>query len=371
MKIAVNTRLLLSGKLEGIGWFSFEVLKWITQNHPEHEFIFIFDRPYSEEFIFSKNIKPIVIGPPSRHPLLWYWWFNYSVPKILKQEKADLFFSPDGFLSLNTSIPQIPIIHDLNFEHFPKDLPFSHRTYYRTYFKKYASIAKKIGTVSEYSKKDICDTYSINPNKISIVYNGVNEQFKPLSLEEINSTKQKYTEGSDYFLFIGALHPRKNISRLIKAFDLFKQKTQSNFKLVLAGNKKWWTPEMETALNEAKYKSDIIFTGRISQEDLLKLMGAAYTLTYIPYFEGFGIPIIEGMKAGTAVITSNITCMPEVAGDAALLINPENIESIAGAMIQISNNPDLRKQLIEKGKHQAKSFSWDKTAEKVWNLIMS
>lgn len=371
MKIAVNTRLLLPGKLEGIGWFSFEVLKRITQNNPEHEFIFIFDRPYSSEFIFSKNIKPVVIGPPSRHPLLWYWWFNYSVPKILKQEKVDLFFSPDGFLSLNTSIPQIPIIHDLNFEHFPKDLPFSHRTYYRTYFKKYASIAKKIGTVSDYSKLDICKTYQIKPDKISVVYNGVNEMFKPINPDEITATKNKFSGGLDYFLFIGALHPRKNISRLIKAFELFKNKTKSQFKLILAGNKKWWTSEMEQAYQEATYKNDIIFTGRVSQEELIKLMGASYALTYVPYFEGFGIPIIEGMKAGTAVITSNITSMPEVAGDAALLVNPENVESIANALIKISSDKNLRNILIEKSKTQALQFSWDKTAEKVWDLIMS
>lgn len=369
MKIAVNTRLLLSGKLEGIGWFSYEVLKRLTQNLPEHEFIFIFDRPYSNEFIFSKNIKPVVIGPPSRHPLLWYWWFNYSVPKVLKNEKADLFFSPDGFLSLNTSVPQIPVIHDLNFEHYPKDLPFSHRTYYRTYFKKYAHIAKRIGTVSEYSKKDICSLYQINEDKCGVVYNGVNELFKPIDNVLAEKTRQKYTNGKNYFFFIGALHPRKNISRLIEAFAVFKEKTNSDFKLVLAGNKKWWTGEMENTYQNCVYKADIVFPGRVPQDDLFHLMASAYALSYVPYFEGFGIPIIEAMKSETAVITSNITSMPEIAGNAALLTDPLNVLSIAEAMSTLFTNPQLRNKLIENGKIQADKFSWDATSQKVWNLL--
>jgi hypothetical protein len=98
MGIAVNTRLLLKGKLEGIGWFTFETLKRITQNHPEHEFIFIFDRPFDRDFIFADNVTPVIIGPPARHPLLIYIWFDFQIPKILKKYKADLFLSPDGYL---------------------------------------------------------------------------------------------------------------------------------------------------------------------------------------------------------------------------------------------------------------------------------
>ena len=99
MRIAVNTRLLLKDKLEGIGWFTFETLKRITKNHPEHEFIFLFDRPYDKEFIFSENIIPVVIQPPARHPFLWYLFFEWSIPAALKKYKADIFISPDGWLS--------------------------------------------------------------------------------------------------------------------------------------------------------------------------------------------------------------------------------------------------------------------------------
>jgi hypothetical protein len=131
LNIAVNTRLLLKNKLEGIGWFTYETLKRITQNHPEHEFYFIFDRPYHTDFIFSANVRPIVIGPQARHPFLFYWWFEKSIPKILKQINADLFISPDGFLSLSTNVKSIAVFHDINYMHHPKDFPFLVRHYYQ------------------------------------------------------------------------------------------------------------------------------------------------------------------------------------------------------------------------------------------------
>ena len=123
MRIAINTRFLLSDKMEGFGWFTYEVVKRISEQHPEHTFLFFFDRKYDPNFIFSSNVKPIVISPPARHPFLFLIWFNIGVSMALRKHKADLFFSPDGYLSLTTSVPQIPVIHDLNFEYYPEDLP--------------------------------------------------------------------------------------------------------------------------------------------------------------------------------------------------------------------------------------------------------
>src|SRR3989304_8480792 len=145
---AVNTRLLLKNKLEGIGWFAYESLKRITQQHKEHKFIFIFDRKYDEEFIFSDNITPVVVGPKTRHAFLWYYWFEFQIPKVLKKHKADLFLSPDGFLSLCTDVKSLNVIHDLNFEHYPNDVPYFARRFYKNNFPKYAQKAKRIATVS-------------------------------------------------------------------------------------------------------------------------------------------------------------------------------------------------------------------------------
>ena len=166
MIIAVNTRLLIHGKLEGIGWFTFETLSRITRDHPEHQFLFVFDRPFSPEFIFSGNVTPIVLSPPTRHPVLWYIWFELQIPRILKKYKADLFFSPDGYLSLQTKVRQLAAIHDINFAHRPKDLPWLKAKYYNYFFPLFARKAQRIVTVSSFSKEDIHKTYHIGNDKI-------------------------------------------------------------------------------------------------------------------------------------------------------------------------------------------------------------
>lgn len=369
MIIAVNTRILLKNKLEGVGWFTYETLKRITQNHKEHKFIFIFDRPFSEEFIFSDNITPVVIGPQTRHPFLWQYWFEKSIPKVLSAHKADLFLSPDGYISLSTPVKTVAVIHDLNFEHYPNDLPYFVRRYFWKYFPDFAKRAERIATVSEFSKRDIIKCYGIDENKIDVVHNGANINYKPISDEIKKQVKEKYTSGKNYFLFVGALHPRKNIARLLLAFGKFKEQTGSDMKLVIAGNKKWWTSEMRDALNSIQQKNDVVFTGRLEINELTKLTASAFAVTFVPVFEGFGIPIIEAMNCDVPVITSLATSMPEVAGDAALLADPMNVDSIKDMMVKIYNEEELRNNLITRGRKRRENFSWDKTAELLWKTI--
>lgn len=370
MQIVVNTRLLLPNKLEGIGFFSYETLRRITREHPEHHFIFLFDRHFDEEFLFADNVTPLILSPQARHPFLFYWWFELSVASTLNKLKPDLFLSPDGYLSLRAKCPQLAVIHDLNFEHYPKDLSFLVRKYYRYFFPRFARKAKRIATVSEFSKQDIVKTYGIAEDKIDVVYNGVNTLYQPINAALQQVTKIKYSGGNDYFLFVGALHPRKNISRLFKAFDAFKAQQPGNTKLVIVGVKYYWTHEIKMTYISMKHKDDVIFTGRLSSEELKNVLASALALTYVPYFEGFGIPIIEAMHTDTPVITSNVTSMPEVAQDAALLVDPFSVESITEGMLKISNDPALRQSLIEKGRRRCREFSWDRTAARLWKSIL-
>lgn len=369
MQIVVNTRLLLPNKLEGIGWFSYETLKRITNAHPEHHFIFLFDRDFDEAFLFADNVTPLILSPPARHPFLFYLWFEFSVASVLNKLKPDLFLSPDGYLSLRANCKQLAVIHDLNFEHYPKDLTFLVRKYYHYFFPRFARKATRIATVSEFSKADIVKTYGIKEERIDVVYNGCNTLYTPITEELQQKTRAQYSGGNDYFLFVGALHPRKNISRLFKAFDLYKSKNLGSTKLVIVGVKYYWTSEIKSTYIGMKHKDDVAFTGRLSSEELKNVLGSALALTYVPYFEGFGIPILEAMNCHTPVITSNITSMPEVAGNAALLIDPFSVESIAQGMQEIATNTVLRNQLIEKGKKRSADFSWDKTANALWNSI--
>ena len=369
MIIAVNTRLLIQGKLEGIGWFTRETLSRITRDHPEHQFLFIFDRPFANEFIFADNITPIVLSPPTRHPILWYIWFELQIPRILKKYKADLFFSPDGYLSLNTRIKQLAAIHDINFAHRPKDLPWLKAKYYNYFFPKFAKRAKRIVTVSYFSKEDINRTYKIDADKVDVVYNGVNTSYTPTGEVENLKTKQAYSQGKDYFLFIGSLHPRKNICGLLRAFDAFRTSVDSDTKLLIVGESMFKTGDIEMAYEGMRHKDDVIFTGRLTNEELHRVLGASMALTFVPYFEGFGIPVIEAMNAGVPVICSNTTSLPEVGGNAVLYVDPFSLSQIKDAMIRIYQEKELRDSLIEKGFVQKEKFSWDKTAELLWGSI--
>jgi glycosyltransferase involved in cell wall biosynthesis len=370
MEIVVNTRLLIKNKLEGIGWFSYETLKRITQAHPEHHFIFLFDREFGEEFIFSDNITPLIFSPQARHPILFYWWFEHTVAGFLNKYKPDVFLSPDGYLSLNSDVKQLAVIHDLNFEHYPNDLPWLVRKYYHYYFPKFAQKATRIATVSEFSKKDIVQQYNIDENKIDVVFNGCNTLYQPVNNDLAQKVKGEYSSNCDYFLFVGSLHPRKNISRLFKAFDMFKSKHASNMKLVIVGEKYYWTSEIKHTYLNMGHKKDVIFTGRLSNQALAEVTASAFAITYVPYFEGFGIPILEAMNCNVPVITSNVTSMPEIAKDAALFADPFSVQSIADAMSEMYLNPKIKQSLIDKGNIRKLDFNWDKTANALWESVL-
>lgn len=369
MQIAVNTRLLLKNKLEGIGWFSYQTLKRITEANKDVHFVFLFDRPFDEEFIFNDNITPIIVSPQARHPFLYYAWLEFGIKNTLNSLKPDLFLSPDGFLSLGAKCKQLPVIHDINFLHNPKDVKPLTSKYYNYFFPKFAHKATRIATVSEYSKKDIADNYKISSDKIDVVYNGINASFKPVSEAVKTETRKRFSKGKEFFLFVGSLNPRKNISRLIQAFDAFKKESNSDLKLVLAGSHAWGGSDIYKTIDELSCKDDIVFTNRLSEEDLANVMASAFALTFVPYFEGFGIPLIEAMQSEIPIITSNVTSLPEIASDAALFVNPYEVNEIKNAMLKLRSDDNLRMKLIENGKQRKSNFSWDKSADLLWKSV--
>jgi len=369
MKIAVNTRLLIPGKLDGIGWFSYETLRRMVQAHPEHIFYFIFDRTYSEEMVFGENVVPITLSPPTRHPILWFLWLEFRLPGLLRRINADLFLSPDGFISLRSGKPTCAVIHDINFEHRPKDLPFLTRKYYRFFIPRFARKATRLATVSEYSRRDIINSYDIPEEKIDLVYNGASKTFYPIEKRKAESVREKYTGGAPYFVFVGSVHPRKNIVNLLKAFQLFREEYKGAFKLVIVGKKIFMTRGVEEQIQKMNNGSDVIFTGRLSSEDLNDVMAAAWALTFVPFFEGFGIPLVEAMNCEIPILTSNVTSLPEIADNAAIYAEPESPGSIRDGMVRIVKEEGLREQLVKNGKERRNLYSWDNTANELWNTI--
>jgi len=339
-------------------------------SHPEVDFYFLFDRPYDQRFVFGPNVRPVVLHPPARHPVLFVVWFEWSVNRALKKIKPDLFLSPDGYLSLASDFRSLAVIHDLNFEHFPNDMPWLVRWYYLFFFPRFARKATRIATVSEFSKSDIIEQYHLASSKIDVVYNGANDSFKPIDKQEIENVRSRFTLGCPYFIFVGSLHPRKNLARLFSAFDQFKQLKQNDIKLLVVGEKKWWTTEIALAYGRMKFKSEVIFCGRLCATDLHLATASALATTYVSYFEGFGIPIIESFRCGVPVITASITSMPEVAGDAAILVDPYDESAIARAMFAVATDAKLRENLIRKGLERAMLFNWEITANNLWNSIL-
>lgn len=365
MRIAVNSRLLVPGKMDGIARFTLESFKRICAAHPEVEFTFIYDRR-PPNINFGNNTRNVGISPPARHPILWYIWFEHRLKQYLNKQKFDLFISPEGWVPASLKMKSLAVIHDLNFIHQPENLIFSHRSFLRFYFPKYAKRADRIATVSEYSKADIIKSLGIQTDNIDVVYNGVNENFSAISESEKIEIRNEYSEGNEYFIFVGTLHPRKNLEHLFLGFDQFKKQNNAKHKLLIVGNKKWWPESIEEIYSSMEFQKDIIFQGRCEDDILSKLLSASTALTYLPYFEGFGIPILEAFQCHTAVITADNTSLPEVAGDAAIICNARDVKAISSAMKKISANESLRKELILKGIEKVKEYNWQKTSDLLW-----
>lgn len=341
----------------------------MTAQHPEDEFIFLFDRPFDPRFIYGKNVTPVVLSPRARFAPQFYFWFEWAVPRALKEHRADVFFSPDAMCSLSAKTPTVMTCHDLVPLHFPEQIPLIHRHYLLHFLPKHLRRADRILTVSDYVRQDIFQTCGIPLEKITTVHNGCREGFFPLSEIEKQEVRQKFADGKPYFFYAGAIHPRKNIPRLIRAFDLFKNKTSAPVKLLLAGRFAWETGEVKTAYERANSRADIHFLGYVANENLPKLMASALALTYVSISEGFGLPLLEAMHAEVPILAANATALPEVAGDAALLVDPFSEIATAEALEKLWNDEVLRQKLLEKGRVQREKFSWDAAVGHIWEVL--
>lgn len=364
MTIAINCRNILPGRLEGFGRYSLELVQRICALHPEARFVLFFDRHIDGLPDFGSNTEQVVLHPPTRHTLLYTIWFDWVLPRALRKHNVDCFWSPDGFLSLRTSVPQIATIHDINFEHYPDDLPSNVSKYYRAHFPRFAGIAQHIFTVSQFSKDDLIATYGIAQNKITVAYNGVSSGYRPLEMDAVESVRRTYTKGRPYFLFVGSVHPRKNVQRLVDAFSKFAM-ANNEIDLVIVGSPRWKGQTVDVPESVA---GRVHRTGYLDQDELQRLMASAMALTYVPYFEGFGIPLVEAMACNIPILCSSTSCLPEIAGDAAILCDPFSVDDIARGMHSLTD-AHLRVALVEHGRKQRERYSWDATAETIGRYL--
>lgn len=361
MNIGVNARLLLGLNMEGIARFTYETTYKMALDHPNDSFFLFFDRNVAIDFGFPENVHNVIVPLQARHPFLWHTWFEYLLPYYFKKYQIDVFYSTDGYLSLSTQVPTLLVVHDLAYLYYPSHIAKLSLKHYQYFIPRYIKKAKAIISVSQFVKNDIIHHFKTPEDKISVAYNAINAP-KSNKLDSLSSEITK-----PYFIYVGSLNPRKNIVRLIDAFDTFNGDVDHKFTLVLAGRLAWKSKEIKEKIDQSPH---VIHLGEISETNKYILLKNALALVYISLFEGFGIPILEAMMSGIPVITSSISSMPEVAGDAAICVDPKNTTEIAEAMKQIATQPNVRAALIAKGNKRYRDFSWANSANIIYNQLV-
>lgn len=361
MRIAFNARLLVAQEFTGVHLYVLEVLRQLLVS-TTHEFLLITDRegPLPD---LPRAVERVIAYPSARHPFLFYAWFEWAVPRVLKKWDADVFLSMDNFCSLKTKVPTLLVIHDLAYLHLPEGVSRLELAYYRYFMPRFAKRADALVTVSDFTRQDVAKCFGLSPKQISVAYNGVRPRFRELSPKQITSVRASLTGGEPYFVYVGSVHPRKNVDGLIRGFNRFKRYTKLPHKLVIAGHMAWKTSATQKEIDCSNFKDDIILTGYLEEEQLGDVIGAATALCLVSFFEGFGVPIIEAFSCGVPVIVSDRSSLPEVAGPGGLTIDPNNDLTIGAALTELATHPDKREVLAKAGKEYAQQFTWAASAE--------
>lgn len=302
-------------------------------------------------------------------------WTHLRLAAELWQHPPDVLFVPAHVLPVYCPVPALVTVHDLGYLHYPA----AHRPFDRWYLnwttRRHCRLARHIVADSQATKDDLVNYYGANPDRISVVYLGRDENLAPVTSSKIISrAKTRYNIDGDYLLYLGTLHPRKNLVRLIEAFDLIRDTLPAAYrslKLVIAGQKGWLYEDIFAKVQALGLEPQVIFPGFIPAEDKPALLSGALAYVFPSLYEGFGLPVLEAMVCGTPVLTSQVSSLPEVAGDAALLVDPHHPEPIARGLLRLVTDANLRRQLVERGFEQAEKFSWERAAGQVLKLLVS
>jgi glycosyltransferase involved in cell wall biosynthesis len=308
-------------------------------------------------------------------------WTHMRLAAELRQHPPNVLFVPAHVLPLYCSVPAVVTVHDLGYRHYPA----AHRPFDRWYLdwttRRHTRVARHIIADSLATKQDLIDFYAANPDQIHVVYLGRDEKLARVTNPQlVAQTKAKYHIDGDYLLYVGTLQPRKNLVRVVEAFhaaisDLAGfSRTQSvrnlsGLKLVIAGKRGWLYNAIFERVQSLGLTERVIFPGYMDDQDKPALLSGALAYVFPSLYEGFGLPVLEAMACGTPVLTSNISSLPEVAGGAALLVEPHHTEEISNGLMQLISNINLRQQLVEQGYQQIQKFSWQKAARQVLEIL--
>jgi glycosyltransferase involved in cell wall biosynthesis len=369
MRIAIDARF----DKHGIGTYTRELIHHLSRiDRENHYVIFCSSKEQSEKYNFShQNFKSFVVPAP-----IFSAKEQLYLPYYIKKKKIDLFHATLYVFPIIHPCFLIVTIHDLLCKTNPSFYPPAGGIYYyieRAYynFMNWYAIrsSKCIITVSDFAKREIVHFFPAIPGKkITVIHNGVGPQFCPGDPWSIEKIKAKYQIDGKYILFTGTLSPRKNLVNVIRAFSDLTSLRDQNYKLVVASKKDSRYPAPFQIVEQLKLKKDVLFIGYVSKEDLAALYAGAEVFVLPSFHESFGLPIVEAFACGVPVITSNLAALPEVAGNAALFIDPHNIAELKESMLRVVSDRAFRNTLIERGFSRVGQFSWTRAAERVLEI---
>ena len=361
MDIAVEARYLV-GNRTGVGRYLLNLLRFLPELSEEHEY-FLYSNRFTEKPIEHDKINYVEL---EGHRLLWK---HILLPIEQVKRKFDLVFIPSYSAPLFSFGKTVVTIHDLIATRHPEWTTKNQSFRFATVVKYAARKANYIIAVSEASRKDILELTGVAQDKVVVVYSGVDEHFQKLPSEHLIDFTKKYNLQQPFILYVGSIHPRRNIQKLIEAFVHLKKEKQIKHKLILIGLVLQQASQLTKWINDSNIAEDILSVGFVSDEDLVKFYNMADLFIYPSLYEGFGFPVLEAMACGTPVITSNVSSLPEVAGNAAILIDPLNVMEMADSIYRLISNSALRQEFVERGFERCKQFSWRQAAEETLNLF--
>ncbi len=380
MKVAFESQLFLKGKKTGIAWNADHVIRelakdkkiscicdFFTLGCPKENFaqVTCYEKDYGVKMdpcpwfhnVLYKLIWPII-------PIPYRWFFR---------EKRDVTIFPNFIVPPGVSGKTIVIVHDMAYRACPETVSKKTLKWLQLTLKGSCKRADAIVTVSEFSKKEIVKYLDVPEDKITVMPNGVNlELFHPdYSAEQVEQVKEKYQISGPYFLYLGTLEPRKNLTRLIEAYAMLREKKGEDRlpSLVLAGGKGWMYESIFETVKQKKLEKKVIFTGYVEDREAPILMNGAQAFVFPSLYEGFGMPPLEAMACGTPVLTSNVSSLPEVVGESGILVEPESVESICAGMETLMEDDEFCARLSREGVLRAQDFAWNKVTESMKSLV--
>lgn len=378
MKIGVDIRVLMDKQYSGISEYAYYLLREFLAHDDGNEYIFYYNSRHKlDPKLFSWCNSRVTFKNTAWPNKI----FNYILQTMLAWPKldditgpVDVFWSPHLNFSCfgNQAGKKILTVHDLSFLRYPEFFSARKNFWHQGLnIKKLVDKYDLIIAISENTKVDLMELLGVPEEKIKVIYSGLNQDAEIISSDEAKNFKEKHDLNERFILYLGAIEPRKNVSGLVEAYNLLRDKhlPLTDYQLVLAGSRGWKNKSVYKKVADSLYRDDIKFLGYVSRAERNWLYSNASLFVYPSYYEGFGFPPLEAMSHGLATITSDVSSLPEVVGNAALTINPYSTLDLARAIETLLLDVDLRKKYATKGLERSKLFSWQKTAESYLNLF--